>query len=170
MSRNPSPLRDHIDIAAPVATVWGMVSDVCRMPDWSPQVDSTRLRPGCDRIALGARFTNRNSHGELRWTTHAEVVRFVPEREVAFRIEENWVTWSFLVESLPGGRTRLIQSRETPEGISPLSLDLTERYMGGIEAFTADMRAGMRETLERIKATAELDARQIEPGRGSWSR
>lgn len=167
MRHDPPPLRDHIDIAAPPSTVWGLVSDVCRMSDWSPQVDSTRLRSGHDRVGVGVCFTNHNSYGDLRWTTHGEVVRFIPEREITFRIEENWVTWSFRLAPLPGGAVQLTQSRDTPDGLSPLSIDLTERYMGGEEAFTAQMRAGMRETLERIKVAGEAEARRADLGQDS---
>lgn len=151
---NAPTLEDSVHIDAPVATVWALVSDVCRMPEWSPQVSSTRLRDGFDSVALGTQFTNRNSEGDLVWTTHAEVVRFEPGREIAFRVEENWVIWSFTVTP-DGSGTLLTQRRDAPDGVSELSLELTNGFMGGVETFTASMRAGMRETLERIKAHAE---------------
>ncbi len=147
-------LMDSVHIAAPTERVWALVSDVCRMPDWSPQVDSTRLRAGFESVGLGTQFTNRNSLGDLVWTTHAEVVLFAPGRELAFRVEENWVIWSFTVTP-DGAGSVLTQRREAPDGISDLSLELTNGFMGGVEEFTASMRAGMRLTLERIKAEAE---------------
>jgi len=151
---NAPTLEDSVHIDAPVETVWTLVSDVCRMSEWSPQVDSTRLRAGFDSVVLGAQFTNRNSIGELVWTTHAEVVRFEPGREIAFRVEENWVIWSFTVTP-DGAGTLLTQRRDAPDGVSDLSLELTNGFMGGVEVFTESMRAGMRETLERIKEQAE---------------
>lgn len=147
-------LRDSIHVAASPERVWALVGDVRRLPDWSPQVDSTRLRSGFDSVRLGTQFTNRNSDGELVWTTHAEVVRFEPGREIAFRVEENWVIWSFTLTPVGDG-VELVQRRDAPDGISDLSLELTNGFMGGVEAFTASMRAGMRLTLERIKAEAE---------------
>ena len=147
-------LRDSIHIAASPERVWALVGDVRRLPDWSPQVDSTRLRSGFDSVRLGTQFTNRNSDGELVWTTHAEVVRFEPGREIAFRVEENWVIWSFTLTPVGDG-VELVQRRDAPDGISDLSLELANGFMGGVEAFTASMRAGMRLTLERIKAEAE---------------
>ena len=149
-----SLLEDSIEIGASPARVWPLVSDVLRMADWSPQVTSSRLRSGYDEVALGAEFTNRNHLGELEWTTHGRVVRFEPERVLAFRIEENWVVWSFTLEPAGEG-TRLVQRREAPDGISDLSLELTDGFLGGQDSFTATMRAGMRETLEAIKAAAE---------------
>lgn len=151
---NAPNLMDSVQIDAPAERVWALVSDVCRMPDWSPQVDSTRLRSGFDSVALGTQFTNRNSAGELVWTTHAEIVHFEPGREIAFRVEENWLVWSFTVTP-DGPGALLTQTREAPDGVSDLSLELTNGFMGGVEEFTASMRAGMRLTLERIKAEAE---------------
>lgn len=148
-------LESHLEISARPSRVWELVSDVRRMPDWSPQVTSTRLRSGYDQCELGAQFTNRNVHGELEWTTRGEIVRFVAEQELAFRIEENWAIWSFELESTSEAGTRLTQRREIPDGISDLSLELTEGFMGGQDSFTATLRAGMRQTLERIKAANE---------------
>ncbi|HWU32964.1 MAG TPA: SRPBCC family protein, partial [Marmoricola sp.] len=113
-------LQDQIDITASPAQVWALVHDVTRMPDWSPQVTSVRLRSGFDTIGLGTQFTNRNHQGDLEWTTHGEIVRFRVDEEIAFRIEENWVIWSFSLAPGEGG-TRLTQRRQAPEGISPLS-------------------------------------------------
>jgi uncharacterized protein YndB with AHSA1/START domain len=156
VTRNDVPeLSAAIEIAAPVDDVWRLVSDVTRMPEWSPQVTSVRLRTGFDEVALGAEFTNRNTLGNgLDWTTHATITAYDAPREVAFRIEENWVTWRFVLEASEAG-TRLSQVREAPDGISDLSQQLTDGFMGGTEKFSVTMRAGMAETLERIKAAAE---------------
>lgn len=145
-----------VDIAAPPAKVWELVSDLTRMPQWSPQVDSTRLRGDAQEVAVGVQFTNRNSQGELAWGTTGEVVRLDPGRELAFRILENWAIWSFHLEPAAEGGTRLTQRRELPEGLSELSQELTDGFMGGQEVFTAQLREGMRQTLDGIRACAEV--------------
>lgn len=150
-------LEDSIEIAAPLDRVWDLVADVRRYPEWSPQVVSTRLRGGAEEVALGIEFTNLNRLGELEWKTVGEIVRFDPGHEVAFRILENWVIWSFTVASGPGG-TLLTQRRAAPDGVSDLSRELTDGFLGGQATFTEITRAGMRETLEAIKATAEQPA------------
>ncbi len=147
------PLEDSIRIDAPPARIWAMVSDVRRMAEWSPQVVSTRVADGAEP-GDGVAFTNRNEYGEMAWITHARIVRFAPEREIAFRIEENWTVWSFAL-SADGAGTLLTQRRDTPDGISDLSLELTEGFLGGVEPFTQTLREGMRQTLEAIKRTAE---------------
>ena len=147
-------LEASIEIAVPPARAWELVSDLRRMAEWSPQVDSTRLSTGHSELGLGTRLTNRNVQGELAWITHAEVVRFVPGREIAFRIEENWATWSFTVSPTAGG-TLLTQRREAPDGLSPSSVQAQETWLGGQATFTATLRAGMRETLEAIRRALE---------------
>jgi uncharacterized protein YndB with AHSA1/START domain len=152
-------LEESISINAPAEHVWRLVSDPRHMAKWSPQVDSVRLRGGFDQVGLGTEFTNLNREGDLTWKTHGTIVRFDHGREYAFRITENWAVWSFQVESAAVGRTRVIQQRQTPEGISGYSRELTESYLGGQEAFTLILRAGMRQTLDRIKAAAEDPSR-----------
>lgn len=147
-------LEERTTIAAPPERVWALLADVRRMPDWSPTVASTRLRNGFERVEVGAEFTNLNTEGDLEWKTRGTIVRYEPERELAFRIVDNWVVWSFELEQVSEG-TLLTERRLTPDGISPESLQLTDAYLGGQEPFTAGLRAGMVETLRRLKAAAE---------------
>ena len=147
-------LEASIEIAASPTQVWEVVSDLRRMREWSPQVDSTRLSGDQRELAVGTRLTNRNVQGELAWITHAEVTQLEPGRAIAFRIEENWATWSFLLEPTPSG-TRLTQRREAPEGLSPSSVQAQDLYLGGLEQFTDTLRAGMRTTLEGIRHSVE---------------
>lgn len=143
-----------IEIEAPVDVVWELVHDVQRMREWSPQVESTRLSGGATEVGPGVVFTNANREGQLAWKTHATVVRFDPGREFAFRIEENWVVWSFRLETVTADRTLLTQRREAPDGISDVSRDLTDTYLGGQVVFTETLRAGMRRTLAGIRDAA----------------
>jgi uncharacterized protein YndB with AHSA1/START domain len=149
-------LEATIDVDAPPAEVWAMVSDIERMASWSPQVVRTTIKGG--GVQQGTKFSNLNRQGPLFWPTKGKVVRFEPHRDFAFRIAENRTVWSFQLEPLPGGGTRVTQRRELPDGISNLSLVLTKVALGGVDKFTERLREGMRETLERIKAEAEAKA------------
>jgi len=147
-------LETSVEIDAPLQLVWDLISDVRRMSEWSPQVTSTRWRSGFDAPGAGAQFTNRNQHGELAWTTHAEIVEWVPQRRLAFRVEENWAIWSFQLEPVAAG-VRVTQRREAPDGVSDLSHELTEGFLGGHAVFTETLRAGMTQTLEAIRSAVE---------------
>lgn len=148
-----APLEATTEIDAPPAAVWALVSDLRRMPRWSPQCARTFLRGG--EMKVGAKMVNINRRGLLVWPTQGQVVDLVPEKRVAFRIKENWTVWSFELEPTASGGTRLTQRREAPKGISDLSVRLTERVLGGVDDFTVELQRGMQQTLARIKADAE---------------
>lgn len=146
-------LEEAIEITASPQRVWELVSDLPRMAQWSPTVTSMKVY-GDEPIGLGTRTSNRNQDGELVWQTHAEVVRFEPPTEIAFRVEENWVIWSFSMAPSEAGTT-LVQRRSAPDGISEISLELTNAFMGGVAKYQDGLRVSMRATLERIKTQAE---------------
>ncbi|NYG54149.1 SRPBCC family protein [Nocardioides perillae] len=150
-------LEETVEVAAPPVAVWALVSDLPRMARWSPQVAKTVVRGG--HVRLGAQTLNVNRRGLLVWPTRAKVVRFEPHREIAFRIKDNATIWSLTLEPTADGGTRVVQRREAPDGIKPISTKLVNAFMGGTESFTAELREGMRTTLARIKAEVEADTR-----------
>lgn len=145
-------IEQSIEIAAEPAQVWALVTDLPRMASWSPQVFKTVVRGG--NIGLGTRTINVNRRGPLFWPTRSKVVRFEPHSEFAFRIAENKSIWSFSLEPVAGG-TRVTQRREVPDGISGVSTFLTKTVLGGQDVFQSELRDGMKQTLERIKAEVE---------------
>ena len=70
-------------------------------------------------------------------------------------MNENWTVWSFNLEPLADGGTRLVQRREAPQGISDLSVRLTKAVFGGTESFAAELERDMQTTLRKIKAELE---------------
>lgn len=146
-------LEETIEVDAPPAKVWSLVSDLPRMAKWSPQVVKTFQRGG--PVQLGTRTININRRGPLFWPTQAKVVRFEPHREIALRIKDNFTIWSFTLDPTDDGGTRITQRREAPDGISSISLKLTDLALGGQDTFVPELRDGMRQTLARIKAEAE---------------
>ena len=154
MSEKIEPLiEDSIEIDAAPSRVWALVSDLPRMASWSPQVVRTVVLGGA--VRRGSLTINLTRRGPLFWPTQAKVVRFDRDREFAFRVVENRAIWSFTLEPTETGGTRLTERRELPEGLSGLSKTLTRYVLGGQEVFTSELRAGIRQTLERVKAEAE---------------
>ncbi len=151
----PAQLEATSEIDAPPAQVWAVISDPRRMAEFSPQVVKTFVRGG-GPISTGTTFLNVNRRGVLLWATRAKVVRCEPHSDFAFRIRENHTIWSFALEPTAAGGTRVTQRRETPKGISSLSLRLTKVALGGVPKFTAELADGMRETLAKVKAAAEV--------------
>jgi uncharacterized membrane protein len=99
-----APLEASIDIAAPPAAVWALVSDLRNMPRWSPQtVRSIRRGPN----GPGARYLNINRLGLLVWPTRSKVVRWEEGREIAWRVKDNFTVWSLRLEPVGDG-TRVV--------------------------------------------------------------
>jgi len=145
-------LEATIDVAAAPDEVWPLVSDLPRMASWSPQVVRTIQRgPG----GLGTKTLNINRSGWKVWPTRSKVVRFEPPRELAFRIKDNFTIWSYTLEPLADGGTRVVVRREAPDGLAPISAKLQGAVLGGIDKFDAEILAGMEETLARIKTEVE---------------
>ena len=147
-------LEAGVEIDTPPARVWELVSDLPRMASWSPMVLRTVVLGGPVRV--GTQAINVNRRGLMVWPTRSTIVRFEPERELAFRVAENHMVWSFSLTPLEGGtRTRVVQRREPGEGITRLSRTFIGTVLGGQSDFTDDLRTGMRQTLDRLKAEAE---------------
>ena len=148
-----APLEATIEIDAPPGAVWELLSDLRNMARWSPQVVRTFVR-GRGEVGVGTRLFNINRRKLLFWPTQAMIVRFSPQKEIAFRIKENFVVWSYELEETAAG-TRVTARREAPHGVSDLSVGLTKAALGGVEQFSRELVEGMNQTLRRIKADAE---------------
>ena len=149
---NKTLIEGSVEIAASPEEVWALVSDLRRMPEWSPQV---RRQFVLGRVVKeGTRTLNINGQGKLRWPTTAKVVTFEPNKRLAFKIVENRSVWAYDLEPTESG-TRLTESRTTPNGTSKFSDFSVDKALGGAETFEASLSTGISSTLERIKAAAE---------------
>lgn len=144
-------LEASIEIAATPQDVWTIVSDLKRMGEWSPQCRKMRVS---GEVREGTRTVNLNRKGLLVWPTTSKVVRFEPNKAIAFRINENHTIWTYTLEPTATG-TRVVERREAPTGTTRVSQFLIKTVLGGSDAFEADMVEGMNATLARIKKEAE---------------
>ena len=69
-------LRAEIDIDAPVSRVWSLVSDLSRMPQWSPQCRMMKL---LGPLRPGTRTLNLNRRNMLFWPTTSTITEVLPE-------------------------------------------------------------------------------------------
>jgi uncharacterized protein YndB with AHSA1/START domain len=144
-------LRAQIDIDATPAKVWELVSDLRLMPKWSPQC---RLMKAFGPVAPGTKTVNVNRRKFLFWPTTSQVTEVVPERKLAFRVNENNTVWTYELEPTATG-TRLVESRHAENGVKAVSNMLVNAVMGGVPSFEAELIDGMNASLARIKAAAE---------------
>lgn len=160
--------RDEVDttVAAPPGVVYDLVADVTRTPEFSPEVVSCRWLDGATGPAVGVRFEAVNSAGAAgkTWKNRPVVAVAEPGREFAFARTERFagsLTWCYRFEPVEGG-TRVIESYEVSRPVSRLGWFFIERiYRAGNRR--EELRAGMRTTLERVRAAAEQQARRCEP-------
>jgi uncharacterized protein YndB with AHSA1/START domain len=144
-------LQAEVDINAPVTTVWELISDVTKMPQWSPQC---RVMKPLGEVRQGTRTLNVNRRGRLFWPTTCRITEFIPEKKLAFRVNENNTVWSYELAPTETG-TRLIETRHAENGTTAVSNFLVGKFMGGVPTFEQELTEGMKASLERIKAAAE---------------
>ena len=151
-----------VEIAAPPDAVYGLVADITRMGEWSPECVSCVWTGGATGPAVGARFKARNKAGRgPAWFNTPVVTAAEPGREFAFNRSGPGVgsyTWRYEIEPTPTG-SRLTESYTAERPLPKMMAWLTDRWTGSPDR-NADLREGMTTTLTRIKAAAESEAAQ----------
>jgi uncharacterized protein YndB with AHSA1/START domain len=144
-------LQAQVDINAPASKVWALISDLRRMPEWSPQC---RWMKPFGPLRQGTRTLNLNRRNRMFWPTTCTVVEVIPEKKLAFRVDANRSIWSYEVE--PNGQgTRVIESRHAENGVSAFSNLSVNALFGGTTNFERELLEGMNTSLANIKAAAE---------------
>ncbi|MGE2721126.1 SRPBCC family protein [Mycolicibacterium celeriflavum] len=144
-------LQAETTINAPVSKVWELISDLKNMPRWSPQC---RLMKTFGPLRPGTRTINLNRRKFLFWPTTSQITELIPEKKLAFRVNENGTVWSYELEPTETG-TRLIETRHAENGVKAVSNMAVNAVLGGVPSFERELVEGMNESLARIKAAAE---------------
>ncbi len=144
-------LQAQIDIDAPVERVWQLISDVNRMPQWSPQC---RMMKPLGPVRPGTRTVNLNRRNLLFWPTTSTITEVIPQSKLAFRVNANGTVWAYELEPTATG-TRVTETRHAENGIKAVSTMTTNALLGGVPSFERELLDGMNASLARIKAAAE---------------
>lgn len=151
----PDPTFDTVTVtvAAPPERVYDLIADVTRMGEWSPECTGGRWVGRRQEPVVGARFVGFNKRGWARWITTNRVERAERGRSFVFRVVETNVRWGY--ELAPDGDgTRLTETRDLADARTWL-VSLVAPLVGGMDAHADELRDGMRQTLDRVKAVAE---------------
>ena len=145
----------HID--ATPREVYALVADVTRMPEWSPEIRRCEWLDGATEASVGARFvaTNKVRRGPA-WKNRPVVTVAEPGRELAFSRTEKLagtVVWRYRFEA-EGGGTRVVESYEVTEPLTRAGWFVIGRLFGCRDR-RAELRDGMRQTLDRLRVEAE---------------
>jgi uncharacterized protein YndB with AHSA1/START domain len=143
--------RATIQIQAPPDKVYGMVTDVTRMGEWSPECVKAEWVDG-NGPAVGARFKGHNKLNWLiRWSTTPTVKVADPGKEFTFETGKpgkEQTRWTYRFAPKEGG-TELTESFES------LRYGAFMKMTARPEKRTAKLTADIQHTLERIKQAAE---------------
>ncbi|MFC8529971.1 SRPBCC family protein [Nocardia sp. NPDC057227] len=147
-------LSASIDIAAPAAAVYALVSDVTRIPEWSPEtVRVRRLGP--------AAFRSWNRRRLGVWRTDATIVEAIPGERFSFVVKAmggDWTQWTYRLE--PGGdSTRLTEEFRMCVAL-PTGVLLFEYFFLLVRDRRADLRQNLATSLARIRTIVESGARR----------
>jgi uncharacterized protein YndB with AHSA1/START domain len=147
---------ESVEIAAPAEAVWALVSDLTRMGEWSPETTKVEWTGGSTGPSVGATFKGSNRMGVRRWSTSCRIVAAEPPRELAWDVTTvgglKIARWRYVIEPIDQLSCRLSESTEDQRnGVAKLLGNLAT----GVKDRGEHNAAGMRATLERIKAAAE---------------
>jgi uncharacterized protein YndB with AHSA1/START domain len=145
-------------IGAPAERVWELIGDPSRMGEWSPECHRVSWVRPVSAPAVGARFRGHNRRAWRRWSTISEISSYDPGREIAWEsttMRLPIARWSYAVEPSDGGCT-LTERCELRAGLFVQVLG--GLLVRGVRDVENHNRAGMQQTLARIRAAAEAPA------------
>jgi hypothetical protein len=134
--------------------VYAIVTDVAQMGRLSPECTGGRWLDGATGPAVGARFKGSNKRGFARWSTTNRVVEAEPGRAFSFETNQSGTRWTYRMEP-DGTGTLVTESRAAFKDRPLIAKVFATLLLGGIDDHEDELRDGMRQTLERLKAVAE---------------
>ena len=146
---DPTPISARVEMKAEPEAVWEVVSDLARMPEFSPELARAFVRGG---PGVGTRIIGLNRRGPVVWPTVSRVVRWEPGRAVAWKTRESGATWVYELEPTATG-TSVTGRRVLPR--FSLGTSLLAPVIGGAAGHDAELAEGIRTTLERIRSAVE---------------
>ena len=147
----------ELEIEADADVLYGMVSDLPRIGEWSPECESVTWEGEVTTPVQYTTFVGHNAVGpgrRIRYSRHGRVLTADPGREFAFITNEGGresTVWRYRFEPMGDGRTRVTEGYEVrwiPTWARILDVP-TNRHK--------QLVAGMRTTLDRLRTTAEAE-------------
>jgi uncharacterized protein YndB with AHSA1/START domain len=146
-------LRAETEIAAPPARVWETLTDLRRMPEWSPElVRMVPLKPG--GLKVGQQYLGLNRRKAVVWPTRSVVAVVEPERTLAWDTRSSGARWIYEL-SPTGTGTRVVHRRPVPARLTLISRAFAPLFLGGSDEHAVELEGGMAETLSHLKAAIE---------------
>ncbi len=146
-------LRAETVVAAPTDRVWAVLTDLSRMPEWSPELlRMVPLKPG--GLRLGQWYLGVNRRKAVVWPTRSVVAVLEPRRSLAWDTRSSGARWVWEL-SAEGEGTRVVHRRPVPRRLTLLSRVFAPVFLGGNDSHADELEAGMARTVSRLKAAVE---------------
>ena len=142
-------------IQAPPERLYDIIADITSMPKLSPEIVRCEWLDGADAAVPGARFKATNKV-RITWSNKPIIAVADRGREIAWSRTEiggGTVLWRYQFE-LDGNGTRVTESYEVTEPLNRFGWFLIEKIAGRKDR-RSDLRIGMEQTLERLRALTE---------------
>ena len=144
----------HVD--APPAKVYDLIADLPSMGKWSPECVRCEWLDGATGPAPGVKFKGHNRIGWRRWSTTGTIVTAEPGKELVWDVSSVFglpvSRWGYRIEADNGGSrvTEVFEDRRQGRVMHILGV-----LASGVSNRDEHNKAGMEQTLARIKAEAE---------------
>ena len=131
-----------------------MISNITRMPEWSPEQSKATWLRGATGPAVGAKFRGTNRNGWRRWSTYCTVTAADPGLRFAFRVKSyglNVSDWIYEIEPTAGG----CRVSESTIDLRGFLIKTGGGPVTGVHDRATHNLEGIRTTLANLKAAAE---------------
>jgi uncharacterized protein YndB with AHSA1/START domain len=146
-------LRAETVVAATPDRVWAVLTDLSRMPEWSPELlRMVPLKPGGLRV--GQWYLGVNRRKAVVWPTRNVVAALEPGRLLSWDTASSGARWIWELEPTSEG-TRVVHRRPVPHRLTLLSRAFAPLVLGGSVEHADELEDGMRQTVARLKAAVE---------------
>jgi uncharacterized protein YndB with AHSA1/START domain len=143
-----------LDINAPRQKVWDLIADFDNMRRWSPELRRIIWLGGAKGPAVDARFVGINRRGVVPWPTLSKVTKCDEGKAIEWEVSTSSTRWGYRFDDTADGGTRVTEYREQYKNRNPVISGVANSGVIGRDRENL-MVAGMRTTLERVKAAAE---------------
>lgn len=156
--------RESIDIAAPPAAVWGVITDIPRHAEFAGPKSITKVIDFDGPVAVGSRWIAHERFGPQKFDAPSEITAVEPEKRLEWvsfppmkednRGNGGTVIWAYELSPAEKG-TRLVHTMSVLE---PRKGALMLKAMYKVFSLPRKQVAGGRTTLENVRMAAEQHA------------
>jgi hypothetical protein len=146
-------LSASVDVRASAEAVYGVVSDVTRIPEWSPET-------GRVKMLSPSRFRAWNRRRLGRWSTVADIVIAEPGQRISFVVQAfggDWTQWTYQIDAGPTATTSRLTEEFRMCVNLPLAAVVFERLCLWVWDRRVDLQKNLDTSVERICEIVERE-------------